>query len=73
MQKCSFGDSPLAAKQQFKQATVLNAFAITDRRPQELFKLKMVSSEKRYVLFCLIFNESKGRIEVIMYVLLALR
>lgn len=40
MQKCSFGDSPLAAKQTFEQATVLNAFAAIDRRAQELFLTK---------------------------------
>lgn len=40
MQKCSFGDSPLAAKQTFKQATMLNAFTTTDRRLQELFVTK---------------------------------
>lgn len=40
MQKCSFADSPLAAKQTFKQATVLNAFTTSDRRSQELFLTK---------------------------------
>lgn len=41
MQKCSFGDSPLAATQTLKQATMLNAFTTTDRRLQELSRTKV--------------------------------
>jgi hypothetical protein len=42
MQKCSFGDSPLAAKPAFKQAiaTGLNAFTPTDTKLQELVFFK---------------------------------
>lgn len=60
----------IGSQTDIQTTTVLNAFTTADRGPQELFKLKMVSSEKWDLLLCFVFNVDKSRIEVMLWIVL---